>query len=188
MVITLHIHGCLHLFSLLSHFQITQPLRSRCSRIRVSEKRRRLRNRQRLAGCLHGHSTPGGKLRAESGRTEFFAVGSSNTAAINNAAAFRYCGRDSGDKVLARVSVHLLSLCGRSDFPCANCPNGLVRDDDAAELNILSQLPSGRHLDYGRQTSSLRVRAVLRRPGAVLRRLVACAPLLAPRAFHLRKE
>jgi hypothetical protein len=84
--------------------------------------------------------------------------------------------------------VHLLSLCGCSDFPCANCPNGLVRDDDAAVLNILSQFPCARHLDDGRQTSSLRVRVVLRRPGAVLRRLVACAPLLAPRAFHLRRE
>lgn len=77
-------------------------------------------------------------FRAGSGRTEFFAVGSSNTAAINDAGAFRYCGRDSGDEILARVSVHLLSLCGRSDFPCANCPNGLVRDDDAAVLNGLS--------------------------------------------------
>jgi hypothetical protein len=34
--------------------------------------------------------------------------------------------------------VHLLSLCGGSDFSCANCPNRLVRDDDAAVLEILS--------------------------------------------------
>ena len=79
-----------------------------------------------------------GNLGQKAGRTEFFAVGGGNTAAIDDAGAFRYCGRDSGDEILARVSVHLLGLCGRSDFPCANCPNGLVRDDDAAMLNVLS--------------------------------------------------
>ena len=144
-VFLLHIHLILfsisrrlHSFSLLSHFQrikyslITRPSHSRCSRIRASEKRRRLRNRQRLAGCLRGHSTPGRKLSAESGRTELFAVGSGNTAAINDAGALGYCGRHSRGEIASRVSVHLLSLCGGSNFPCANCPNGLVRDDDAA--------------------------------------------------------
>ena len=74
----------------------------------------------------------------EGGRTELFAVGSGNTAAINDAGAPRYCGRHSRDEILSCVSVHLLSLSGGSNFPCADCPNGLVRDDDAAVLKILS--------------------------------------------------
>ena len=128
-------HLCIH--SHCSKYLITRPSHSRCSRIRVSEKRPRLRNRQRLPGCLRGHLIPG-KLRAESGRTELFAVGSGNTAAINDAGAFRYRGRHSRGEILSRGSVHLLSLSGCSDFSCPNCPNGLVRDDDAAVLKILS--------------------------------------------------
>ena len=126
---------CIH--SHRSNHLITRPSHSRCSRIRASEKRPRPRNRQRLPGCLRGHLIPG-KLRAESGRTELFAVGSGNTAAINDAGAFRYRGRHSRGEILSRGSVHLLSLSGCSDFSCPNCPNGLVRDDDAAVLKILS--------------------------------------------------
>jgi len=106
--------------------------RSRCSRILASEKRRRPRSRQRPPGCLHGNSTPGGIHSAESERTEFFAIGSGNTTAVDDAGVLRYCGRHSRGDILSCVSMYFLSLCGGSDFPSSDRPNRLVRDDDAA--------------------------------------------------------
>jgi hypothetical protein len=110
-----------------------RPLHSQCSRIRASEKRPRPRIRQRQAECLHNRSIPGGiTITLKRKRTEFFAVGRGDTATINDAGALRYCGRHSRGEIPSRISVHLLGLCGGGDFSCADCPNGLVRDDDAA--------------------------------------------------------
>jgi hypothetical protein len=130
--------GRLHSFLLLSHFRriknslVMPTSRSRCSRILASEKRRRPRSRQRPAGCLYGNSTPGGIHSSESERTEFFAIGSGNATAVDDAGVLRYCGRHGRGEILSGVSMHFLSLSGGSDFPSSDCPNRLVRDDDAA--------------------------------------------------------
>ena len=119
-------------FAIPKYCLVMPTSRSRCSRILASEKRRQPRSRQRPAGCLYGNSTPVGKNSAGSERTEFFAVGSGNTTAIDDAGVLRYCGRYSRGEILSCVGMYFLSLCGGSDFPSSDCPNRLVRDDDAA--------------------------------------------------------
>lgn len=75
---------------------------------------------------------PEEKHNAESERTEFLAVGSGDTTAIDDTGVLPHLGRHGRGEILSRVSVYLLSLCGRSDLSGSDCPNGLVRNDDAA--------------------------------------------------------
>ena len=82
------------------------------------------------------------KHNTESEHTEFFAVGSGNATAIDDTGVLRHCGRHSRGKILSRVSVYFLSLCSCSDLSGSDCPNGLVRNDDAAVFRREFELAS----------------------------------------------
>ena len=85
---------------------------------------------------------PEESITLKSERTEFLAVGSGNATAIDDTGVPPHCGRHSRGEILSRVSVYLLSLCGRSDLSGSDCPNGLVRNDDAAVFRRTFKLTS----------------------------------------------